>query len=450
MSEARRRAYAIDCGIWYSVVSSKMNQLYSFTCEQVVCQSTLLSGLPKPPCSGLVKRLTAVCPNPSRRAFTASANVLTIYIQQFWNTLVQDAKTVVYNFQLNEQWFTLNADLLHKALEITLVDSTHPFESPPAREQCLTGKTSSNDKPRYYVLQILWGIVTRTNVDYDELLWEEHNIHTRSVSHVHVTGDDFLLGNLKFVPKGENDEVFGQPIPQELITEAIQKSPYYQQYLEMAARKPTAKEGGKKKTASKADKPKKPIPAKQPTLVKQTKHVKEKTSKPSPSKKIHKGKVIKVRKGKRSDHLVNKEDEESQLAFEPQVKDDEYNLQRGIQMSLESFQAPVSGVADDTSTNVVCDTSSPADVKTSADTKKSNKRTVELDKGQAGLVPGKSSESRPPPERVHMEEDYTGLNPGQSHVVLTRPNLEPMHKDFIATVYPQVHESLKLCLPSSL
>nr|GEV45694.1 hypothetical protein [Tanacetum cinerariifolium] len=32
---ARGRAYAIDGGIWYSVVSSKMNQLYSFTCAQV-------------------------------------------------------------------------------------------------------------------------------------------------------------------------------------------------------------------------------------------------------------------------------------------------------------------------------------------------------------------------------------------------------------------------------
>nr|GEX76268.1 hypothetical protein [Tanacetum cinerariifolium] len=42
MREARRRAYAIDCRIWYSVVSSKMNQLHSFTCAQV--------GNPNTPC----------------------------------------------------------------------------------------------------------------------------------------------------------------------------------------------------------------------------------------------------------------------------------------------------------------------------------------------------------------------------------------------------------------
>ncbi|GJZ36942.1 hypothetical protein Tco_0583133 [Tanacetum coccineum] len=39
--------------------------------------------------------------------------------------------------------------------------------------QCLTGKTSGIDKPRHPVLQMLWGIVTQTNVDHAELLWEE-------------------------------------------------------------------------------------------------------------------------------------------------------------------------------------------------------------------------------------------------------------------------------------
>nr|GEW50210.1 hypothetical protein [Tanacetum cinerariifolium] len=36
MSEARKRAYAINGEIWYSVVSSKVNQLHLFTCAQVV------------------------------------------------------------------------------------------------------------------------------------------------------------------------------------------------------------------------------------------------------------------------------------------------------------------------------------------------------------------------------------------------------------------------------
>ncbi|GKB82269.1 hypothetical protein Tco_0949164 [Tanacetum coccineum] len=55
-------------------------------------------------------------------------------------------------------------------------------------------------------------------------------------SAVHHTGDDFILGNLKFVPKGETVEVFGMAIPDPLITEAIQQSSYYPKYLEMVLR----------------------------------------------------------------------------------------------------------------------------------------------------------------------------------------------------------------------
>ncbi|GJS59604.1 hypothetical protein Tco_0654388, partial [Tanacetum coccineum] len=300
---------------------------------------------------------------------------------------------------MDELWFTLDVDLLRSALGIDPKDPTHPFVAPPAGDlvidfvnnlgypeelqfvskmyvnslsqpwrsilsmtnQCLTGKISGSDRPRHPVLQILWGVVTGTNIDYAELIWEEfliicylggrHNIHKRPQSPLHILADDYSLGNLKFVPKGELDEVFRMAIPKDLITDVIRNSEYYQKYLDMAVRKPrqvtnvTDEEGGKKKKAPPASKSKKPTPVKQPALAKQTKPVKEKTSKLSPSKKIRKGKVMKVCKGKRSDHLVDEEDEEPQPAYEPQVEDDEYNLQRGIQMSLESFQASVGRVA---------------------------------------------------------------------------------------------------------
>ncbi|GKA81672.1 hypothetical protein Tco_0788364, partial [Tanacetum coccineum] len=61
------------------------------------------------------------------RAFTTSANVPSIYIQLFWNTLTHDVKTRVYSFQVNEHWLTLSADLLRKALNVTPADSAHPM-----------------------------------------------------------------------------------------------------------------------------------------------------------------------------------------------------------------------------------------------------------------------------------------------------------------------------------
>nr|GEW33597.1 hypothetical protein [Tanacetum cinerariifolium] len=91
-----------------------------------------------------------------------------------------------------------------------------------------------------------------------------------------------------------------------------------------------------------------PTPVMKPAPAKQTKPIKEKSTKPTPLKKVGKGKVKKVRKGKSSVQLVDK-DEKVQHEPEPQVEEEEYDIQRGIQISLESLQAhgqaPVGRVA---------------------------------------------------------------------------------------------------------
>nr|GEU80915.1 hypothetical protein [Tanacetum cinerariifolium] len=368
--------------------------------------------------------------------------------------------TGVYRFQLDEQWFTLTYDILCDALEITPVNPANPFISPLAGEivmdfvnelgypeeefiqgiQTFFTHRDSNKipskKPTPHV--ILYCQFTKLIIYY---LGSKYDIHRRLESPRHVTGDEFLLGNLKFIPKGEKDEVFRMPIPKESITEAIQSFEYYKQYVEMTTRKVQAKEVGKKKTAPKADKSMKPAPAKQskPATAKQPKPklVKEKSAKPTPPQKAGKGK--------------------------------ENDVERAIQMSLESFQTQgqthVGGVAirepvaeatrplpvvkgkgkaiateDDASANIVRDSLSPAGSKTGADTDKTNSEDdIEI----LQIDPGKTPESRPPSKRGFIEEDQAGPDPGLSHVALAGPDPEPMHDDFVAIMYPQVHESLK-------
>ncbi|GKB29646.1 hypothetical protein Tco_0869047 [Tanacetum coccineum] len=295
------------------------------------------------------------------RAFTASTNVPAIYLQQFWNTMKYDEKFGVYRCQIDKQWFDLSADLLRKALAITPVIPAHPFELPPSgntvidfvNELGYPEPTSGSDKPRHPVLQILWGIVTQTNVDHAELIWEEftqgiqtffshkashkaslknpkrkatpllipygrfskviiyylasnNNIHRRPDSAVHHTGDDYVLGNLKFVPKGETVEVFGMAIPDPLITEAIQQSSYYPNYLKMVAAntKKTPRDSASVQPATKRATPKKPTTT---TPVKQSKPA------PPPTKKPSKRKLPqKVRKGKPTFKLVDEDDEAQQ------------------------------------------------------------------------------------------------------------------------------------------
>ncbi|GKD57921.1 hypothetical protein Tco_1291308 [Tanacetum coccineum] len=223
------------------------------------------------------------------RAFTASASVPAIYIQQFWNNLTCVEIAGTFRFQLDENWFILDANLLREALEITPIDQAHSFVSPPSGDaimdlvnelgyleeihfvssmavnhlyqpwrailsminQCLTCKTSRHDRPRYPVLQMLWGIITSTNVDYAELIWEEfvQAVQTFLTDKANLGSPTkkgrkdkphvipyLRLGNLKFVPKGKDDEFFGMPIPNELISNNIRNAPYYNAYLEMVAK----------------------------------------------------------------------------------------------------------------------------------------------------------------------------------------------------------------------
>ncbi|GKE51587.1 hypothetical protein Tco_1486743, partial [Tanacetum coccineum] len=190
---------------------------------------------------------------------------------------------------------------------------------------------------------MLWGIITSTNVDYAELMWEEfvqsmqtfltdkanlgsptkkgrkdkphvipycrftkliichlgriHNIPQRSASLFHLAEKDFRLGNLKFVSKGKIDKVFGMPIPNELISNNTRNASYYNAYLEMVAKhdqKVAAEKEGKKKYASTKQPKLKPAikksrklaPAPKPkvTKVKPSKASTAKPPKPKPTK----------------------------------------------------------------------------------------------------------------------------------------------------------------------
>nr|GEW24396.1 retrovirus-related Pol polyprotein from transposon TNT 1-94 [Tanacetum cinerariifolium] len=409
-------------------------------------------------------------------------------------------------FTASATWFTLNADLLRKALEITHVDSAHPFVSPPAGEKVMNfvnelgyleeihyvSKMHVNnlyqpwrEPAREFVQAIQIFFAHRANLNaptkkstphvisycrFTKLiiyyLGSIHNIHRRHEPHVLVTGVNFPLGNLKFVPKGEKDKFFGMPILKELITEAIQRSPYYQEYLEMVARKSTVKECRKKKTDFEARKPKKPTSVKpsKPTPTKQPKPVKEKTFEPSPLKKIHKGKVSKVRKeiarGQASvsgvaiyepvpetiRKLPKVEEKGKGIATEEQAAQSLLKLQNPKKKKDSAMNAKTD--ADMERTDNEADTEILVIVEEQG--KEVSKmvglkeRTVKLNECQAGSDLGKMHESRPPPKQELIEEDQAGLDLGKSHRAQAGPNPEPMHEDFTVTVYHRVHESLKL------
>ncbi|GJW68682.1 retrovirus-related pol polyprotein from transposon TNT 1-94 [Tanacetum coccineum] len=225
-------------------------------------------------------------------AFTASSTIPAIYIQQFWDTMCFNSSTGLYSCQLDEQWFNLHKDILRDALNITPANDNNPFVAPPSSDtvieailsminKCLTGKTTGFDRPRHPVLQILWGIIHRSNIDYAEGIWEEfvqsiqtfltdrknlataacgkkktahllipsvrftkliihhlrtkHNIHPRTGSPLHYSHEESILNTLRFVGK-DGREIFGMPIPDALPTDEIKGAPYYGDYQEHVAK----------------------------------------------------------------------------------------------------------------------------------------------------------------------------------------------------------------------
>nr|GEU89110.1 retrovirus-related Pol polyprotein from transposon TNT 1-94 [Tanacetum cinerariifolium] len=358
------------------------------------------------------------------------------------------AWTCAYSFELDKTRFVLDANLLMEALEITPIDQAHQFVSPPSGDAImdfvnelgytevihfvsrmavnnLPTKKGRKDKPHV----ILYCPFTKLIICH---LGRIHNIHQRSASPFDLAEEDLELGNLKFISKGEVDEVFGMPIPNELISNNIRNAPYYNVYMEMVAKR------DRKIVAEQGERRNPQLP-----------------SNPSRS-------LLKINQANQHMYLNLRKPRKNQQSLLMRSshkwvsEGDEFDVERAIHMTLESFQAPsqayvgdvairepvaeatrpllvVEGKAteeastgpstqpqDDTSANIVHESPSPADAETGADIDKTNsggdtkilqidedqgkdvhnqvnleEKTTELDQGQAGSDP--ASSSVPPP-----------------------------------------------------
>ncbi|GKC48964.1 hypothetical protein Tco_1071709, partial [Tanacetum coccineum] len=153
------------------------------------------------------------------KAFTISTDVPKIFMQQFWYSIKKVQGTNSYEFLLANKKCVVNDDVFRTILDIcprvegvnftdVLDDDTTlafliklGYKGPlykhtnmfvdhmhqPCRtlvtiiNKCLSGKIASNDKLRKSIIDILWGMFYRENVDYPELIWEDlaYQIHQK-------------------------------------------------------------------------------------------------------------------------------------------------------------------------------------------------------------------------------------------------------------------------------
>ncbi|GKE91189.1 retrovirus-related pol polyprotein from transposon TNT 1-94, partial [Tanacetum coccineum] len=268
--------------------------------------------------------------------FMASSTIPTIYIQQFWDTMCFDSSTGFYNCQLDEEWFNLHKDILGDALDITPTNDNNPFVAPPSSDTVIeyvntlgypvhseTCKTIGYDRPRHLVLQILGGIIHRSNIDYAERIWEEfvQSIQTfltdkknlATDSHGKKKSSHLLILSVRFVRKDAEyqrylDEEHDKAEEGEAITEFPKTTKVAKQSKPLALKAP-------KVTKPADDKAPKPTSSQPPKL----------TSTPTESSKKDQGEGV--------------------LEKEPAYNEEEANLQQALEISLKEHAKQTQGPA---------------------------------------------------------------------------------------------------------
>ncbi|GKB04407.1 hypothetical protein Tco_0832550, partial [Tanacetum coccineum] len=248
-------------------------------------------------------------------------------------------------------------------------------------------------------LLIPYGRFTKMIIYY---LGSTSDVHKRPESLCHLPGDDFLLGNLKFISKGETDEVFVMAIPKQLITQAIQQSSYYPKYLEMVAK--NTKKTLQYSASKQAEPATKHAPPKKPTTTTPVKPTKPPSSKQpkSPTKKPSK------REG------------------------DDPALELAKKMSLDAHQEKGEGEGTDADIERAIKGSKATAPKGDKEEGKVASYIVTLGAGisvriedQAGSDPGKAHKVLAGPDPEPMQEDQTGLDSGKmitdEHVIKDNP-----------------------------
>ncbi|GKC35033.1 hypothetical protein Tco_1047417 [Tanacetum coccineum] len=205
------------------------------------------------------------------KAFTISADVPEIFMQQFWHIIKKVLDADSYEFLLANKKCTVNAKVFRTILDISLrvegVDFTDVLDDDTA-------------------LTFLIDLGYKENVDYPELIWEDvayqidHRKEKRSRrenmpyprftkiiinhflkqhksltnlnhKHYHTIKDDGIVSRLKFVRIREEYQEYGLPISDVMLTDAIKCLESYQMFIKYSTESEPEPEHAIKKTSSK-------------------------------------------------------------------------------------------------------------------------------------------------------------------------------------------------------
>nr|GEZ09315.1 hypothetical protein [Tanacetum cinerariifolium] len=233
--------------------------------------------------------------SPFFKAFLVMADVLEIYMQEFWATTKLHQHSIRFKMDTRKHVLDLEAfrEMLHISPRITSQSFTElPFEEEILEflrflghstqiktltdvnvnklyqlwrsfavviNKCLTGKSSGIDSLRISQVQILWGLYNSSNP----------SIPRRNRVNWHYVRDDVMFSTIKVVSRHQTTQQYGVILPIELTNDDIRNSKAYREYYACAtgeaAPKPKASDRKKKGGSASSTTPHTPIATPTPT-----------------------------------------------------------------------------------------------------------------------------------------------------------------------------------------
>ncbi|GJW92115.1 hypothetical protein Tco_0169668 [Tanacetum coccineum] len=238
--------------------------------------------------------------------FLITAEVLVIYMHQFWATVIKHKSS--YQFKIDKKKFYVNVKVFREILNICPKVPGKAFDEPPTKEEALSfirelGHTGEIKYITYVIEDLAYQINNIDSKKKDKMFYlrfmkiiiyhfleKDKSISMRNRMFMHTTRDDSLLGTMRFVSRHADTQVYGAIHPQAMTNQALLDSISYKTYYAIAsgAEPPMSRKIQKKSDSAISSE-------ESPSKKKSVKVKKVATAKPKPTKKKA---LIKADKGK--------------------------------------------------------------------------------------------------------------------------------------------------------
>ncbi|GJV48703.1 hypothetical protein Tco_1438915 [Tanacetum coccineum] len=229
--------------------------------------------------------MDALALTPCYSAFLINADVLKVYMHQFWDSVYKH--DTFYRFKMDKKKrFKLNMEVFKDIFKIYPRIQGHDFDALPTDEEIMSFLRDLGHTGEIHSINDVVGMCHQKNVDYVELLWEDFiyqidnkaykkqenmyyprfnkviiyyfltqdkTLSWRNKIRMHTSKDDYLINTLRFVSAKEETKIYGAILPESLTSPKMKESKAYKTYL-VSTKEPIGKSKRVKRPTKKSAK----------------------------------------------------------------------------------------------------------------------------------------------------------------------------------------------------